>query len=141
MRIFADTNVLASAFGSRGLCADLLEIVIEQHELIVNELVLGGLQRILLRKFHLPAEDCRSVLSFLREFEIVATPDFQPAVSIPDKADAAIFSSALEGRCDLFVTGDRQLLAHVRRHRTIRALDPRQCWQELRQPRRGHAGR
>jgi len=41
VRIFADTNVLASAFGTRGLCAELLEIVIEQHELVVGELVLG----------------------------------------------------------------------------------------------------
>jgi hypothetical protein len=36
LRVFLDTNVLVSAFATRGLCADLLELVLLQHELIVK---------------------------------------------------------------------------------------------------------
>jgi len=37
VRVFLDTNVLASAFGTRGLCADVLHIILREHELITGE--------------------------------------------------------------------------------------------------------
>lgn len=40
MRVLVDTNVLVSAFASRGFCADLFELVLLEHELIVGSNVL-----------------------------------------------------------------------------------------------------
>lgn len=40
MKVFLDTNVIVSAFGTRGLCADLIRLVIARHELTVSEVVL-----------------------------------------------------------------------------------------------------
>jgi hypothetical protein len=37
VRIFWTTNVLVSAFASRGLSADLLEVVTIEHELVTGE--------------------------------------------------------------------------------------------------------
>jgi predicted nucleic acid-binding protein len=34
VRVFLDTNVLVSAFAARGLCADTLELVLLEHELV-----------------------------------------------------------------------------------------------------------
>ena len=42
MRVFLDTNVLACALGTRGLCADVLQLVIKAGgRLVVAGLVLG----------------------------------------------------------------------------------------------------
>ena len=50
MKIFADTNVLVSAFTARGLCADLLEIILADHQLMKEEFVVEELQRVLVTK-------------------------------------------------------------------------------------------
>ena len=37
MRVFLDTNVLVSAFATRGLCADVLRHVLADHQLAASE--------------------------------------------------------------------------------------------------------
>ena len=63
MRVFPGTNVLASALATRGLCADLLQSVLAEHELIVGVPVLEELENILPRKFWLLAEIVKEFLS------------------------------------------------------------------------------
>jgi predicted nucleic acid-binding protein len=41
VRVFLDTNVLISAFATRGLCAELFRSVIAEHELVLGEVVLA----------------------------------------------------------------------------------------------------
>jgi predicted nucleic acid-binding protein len=45
VRVFLDTNVLVSAFASRGLCADLLELVLLEHDLVSGQTVLREFTR------------------------------------------------------------------------------------------------
>lgn len=54
MKIFADTNVLVSAFTARGLCADLLEVILADHQLMTGEYVLNELERVLSTKPGVP---------------------------------------------------------------------------------------
>ena len=54
MKILLDTNVLASAVGARGLCADVLRMVLAEHELIVCPQIIDELQRVLCDKFTTP---------------------------------------------------------------------------------------
>ncbi|HZL91991.1 MAG TPA: hypothetical protein VFB99_00055 [Vicinamibacterales bacterium] len=35
MKVFLDTNVLVSAFAARGICEDVLRIVLAEHQLVV----------------------------------------------------------------------------------------------------------
>jgi hypothetical protein len=57
VRVFFDTNVLVSAFLARGLCADLLRLVLTEHTLVGSEVVLDGLRDVLRRKGRLaPAQ-------------------------------------------------------------------------------------
>ena len=68
MKVFLDTNVLVSAFASRGLCTDLFELILLEHELIVGKQVLLELRRSMRQKIKLPVarraihflQDCRS---------------------------------------------------------------------------------
>jgi len=56
LRVFLDTNVLASAMATRGLCAELFEGVLAAHDLLTCQAALAELARILANKFHMPAE-------------------------------------------------------------------------------------
>ena len=47
MRVFLDTNVLVSAFASRGLCAEVLELVLLDHDLILGRNVLREFEKAL----------------------------------------------------------------------------------------------
>jgi hypothetical protein len=37
VKVFLDTNVLVSGFAARGLCADVMRLVLAEHELIMGE--------------------------------------------------------------------------------------------------------
>lgn len=54
MRVFLDTNVLVSAFTTRGLCADLLRLVLAGHEPLSGEIILQELRRVLDERFRVP---------------------------------------------------------------------------------------
>jgi len=56
VKVFLDTNVLVSGFATRGLCADVIRLVLAEHELVVAQIVLDELKRVLKQKIELPAE-------------------------------------------------------------------------------------
>ena len=66
MKVFLDTNVLVSAFATRGLCADLVNAILAEHELVVGETVLRELQRVLKQKLRVPADIVEETDRFLR---------------------------------------------------------------------------
>ena len=47
MRVFIDTNVLVSALAARGLCADLYERLLTEHEVVICEPVIAEVLDIL----------------------------------------------------------------------------------------------
>lgn len=128
MRLFLDTNVLASAFGTRGLCADLLRTIIERHELVLSESVFAEFAAAMTRKFRHPAKSVSEIERYLRTFEVVPVPGEFPAIPLKDESDLPILASALAARADLFVTGDQELLELSNRSIRIRIVSPRQCW-------------
>lgn len=63
MRVFLDTNVLVSAFTTRGLGADVFRLVLAEHELIVGRIVLEELRGVLREKIGLPESAVREALT------------------------------------------------------------------------------
>ncbi len=47
MRVFLDTNVLVSAFATRGLSADVFRRALAEHMLLTGEVVLRDLRLVL----------------------------------------------------------------------------------------------
>ena len=47
MKVFLDTNVLVSGLATRGLCADVIRLVLAEHELIAGEVALKEVERVL----------------------------------------------------------------------------------------------
>ena len=130
MRVFLDTNVVVSAFATRGLCEDVMRTVLIEHELLIGVVVLEETERVLNHKFKMPTEAVESVIEMLREQELVPTPREAPIIDIQDADDIWIVASALEGQADVLVTGDRELL-ELRHIGELRILDPREFWNLL----------
>ena len=131
MRVFLDTNVLVAAFATRGLCADLMRAVLGEHQLITGDVVLDELREVLDRRIKLPAATAENILALLRDQEVVPKPRKPSKVPVRDPDDRWILASAMAGRADVLVTGDRDLL-DVADSAPLPILDPRGFWNLLR---------
>lgn len=130
MRVFLDTNVLVAAFATRGLCADLFRVVAAEHSLLIGEPVVAELKRILGSKLRMPAAARDEVLGVLRRFEQVPDAGAGVDLGIGDAADNRVVACAVAAGAELFVTGDKALLA-LGRVEALPLIAPRECWQRL----------
>lgn len=130
MRVFFDTNVLVSAFLARGLCADLLRLVLSEHTLLSSEVVLAELRDVLSRKGRLPMQQIESIEAFLRDQPIAPRPATILELGLVDVDDEWVLASAVLAEADLFVTGDQSVLACT--NPPLPLLNPRSCWEQLR---------
>ena len=129
MKVFLDTNVLASALTTRGLCAELFEVVLQSHELLISDPVLKELERILPNKLGQSQSITEEFISLLRSEGILTTSD-HPAPSLPDPDDEPIVASALAGNAAVFVTGDKALLK-LKTIDQLPIISPRELWERL----------
>jgi putative PIN family toxin of toxin-antitoxin system len=130
VRVFLDTNLLASAAATRGLCADVLREVLTSHELLISPEVLIELKRVLRIKFGVPQDLIDDFISLVSQDTVPARPGAAPSLKIKDKDDLPILSAAVSGGADVFVTGDKEILA-VRKVEGVLILSPREFWEKL----------
>ena len=130
MRVSRDTNVLVSAFTTRGICADILAVVLAEHQLVLGERVLGELGRVLREKMRMPEDFVAEADAFLRQEAAVISKGGQLDVPIRDPDDAEVLAQAVEGLADVLVTGDRDLLDVVDQL-LVEVLSPRGFWEKL----------
>ncbi|MBI2896451.1 MAG: putative toxin-antitoxin system toxin component, PIN family [Deltaproteobacteria bacterium] len=131
MRVFFDTNVLVSAFATRGLCADLFAHILIEHELVVGEVVLSELRKNLRQKLGLPKSTIDEIEALLRESTVVRRPPKHLGLGIGDPDDEWVVASAVEGGADVLVTGDQAVL-DIARRAPLRIVSPRGLWELLR---------
>jgi len=131
VRVFLDANVLASALATRGLCADLLALVLAEHEMVTGEVVLRELMHVLKDRFGAPGKLAEAAVTLLRSFEVEPRPEAAPEISVRDPDDPWVLASALAARVDVLVTGDPDLLA-LGDGAGVRMVDPRGFWRLMR---------
>jgi putative PIN family toxin of toxin-antitoxin system len=129
VKVFLDTNVLASALTTRGLCAELFEVVLQSHELLISDPVLKELERILPDKLGQSESITKGFISLLRSEGFLITND-HPVPSLPDPDDEPIVASALAGGATVFVTGDKALLK-LKTIEQLPIISPREFWERL----------
>lgn len=130
MRVFLDTNVLVSAFASRGLCADLFEIVLLEHDLLVGKNGLRELVQALRRKVKLPAVVADDILKFVSGDAAAVVTEPATIAAKVDPEDALVLGEALAVAADVFVTGDVALL-RLGSLGKLRIASPREFWEIL----------
>lgn len=110
MKVFPDTDVLAAGLMSRGLCRELVDELILRHELLVGEPVRAELERFLRDELGVPQGDRERVAALLDRLPQASTPPAE-AIDVPDPDDLPVVAWAVAGGAELFVTGDKALLA------------------------------
>ena len=131
MRVLLDTNVLVAALATRGLCEDVLRIVLSEHSLLTSDTILGELERILTNKLRMPARRMRPITTFIREHADVIVPTEPAPWPENDPDDRWIMAAAVVGRADVLVTGDKDILA-VSGAVGFPIITPRGFWESLR---------
>ena len=147
MRVFLDTNVLVSAFATRGLSADVVRLLLAEHELRTGEVVLEETRRVLTEKFGVPNEKVDQIERLLRRRHVEPVPDpespaSEPPVEVQDPDDEIVLASAIAAEAEILITGDlitrdTDLLdvagpVENLEGMSLRIMTPRTFWEEVR---------
>lgn len=130
MKIVLDSNVVISAFASRGLCDAILEFCIEEQEVVLSEHLIREIRSGFLKKLKMPKSEAEDNLGFLLGGCLLGDPHIVPRESCRDPKDLPVLGLAVAVGADFIVTGDTDLLELVSFHRT-RILSPRDFWEFL----------
>ncbi len=130
MRVVLDTNVIIAAFASRGLCAELFEVCLVDHTIVISEHILSEIQKKLIEKIHLPKSTLQNIIDYFRSIAEVFEPEHIESVC-RDKDDNKIIGTALAGSARFIITGDGDLLA-LKKYKGVRMINPREYWSLLR---------
>jgi uncharacterized protein len=131
VKVFLDTNVLISAFATRGLCADLFRLLITEHDVQTGEVNLVELRRVLVERFRASPEQADLAEQLLRDHTVIPQPPEVLSVWVRDPDDAWVLASAVLGEADMLVTGDQDLLS-IAAQAPIAIVTPREAWTRLR---------
>lgn len=132
MRVFLDTNVLVSGFATRGLSADVVRLLMAEHELLTGEVVLQETRRVLTEKFGVPAEKADEIERLLRRHHVEPIPESRPPVEVRDPDDNVVLATAIAAEAEILVTGDSDLLDVAGEVPPLRIMTPRGFWEETR---------
>jgi putative PIN family toxin of toxin-antitoxin system len=130
MKVLLDTNVLASAIATRGLCADVLREVLAEHQLVVSSQIFSELRRVLRDKFGTSGKVIDGFVRMLQQDTIIAKVGDLPTLNLRDKDDLGILAAAESGDANVIVTGDKEL-QDLGDFKGVAILSPRQFWQQL----------
>lgn len=135
MRVVLDVNVVVSAaLRAQSVPGDLLRRSYKgELPFVISEEMLAKIDEVLgrekFRKRYLE-EDRRGLLLDLREFSAeIVTLDPDVTGVAEDEEDDIVLGTAVAGRADVLITGDRGLVA-VGEYRGVRILNPREFLEE-----------
>ena len=127
MRVFLDTNIIVSAFTTRGLCADLFRDILAAHTLVTSDYILSETQDVLTRRFKVPEDTVIEMIALLRKQEITIRPATVPQIAIRDLDDLPVLAAAIESKADYLVSGDRDITS-LFPLKEIKIATPREFW-------------
>ncbi len=129
MKILLDTNVLVSAFLSKGgYCHEILDHAASTHALWVTPFIKTELSDVLRRKFHLSETLIKELLKFVSEFYIQGDTSHSAPRVCRDSKDDQVLADAVTNGMDAILTGDNDLL-DLGSHKGIRIVSPKEYWQ------------
>ena len=131
MRIVLDTNVIVAAFAARGLCAEVFEVCVSGHTVVISEHILAEVNSALLKKVNLSKQIVHDVTNYLTDTAETVEPAPVDNSVCSDKDDLPIIGTAIKGNAAFIVTGDADLLS-LKSYRGIDIITPREFWNRLR---------
>ena len=127
MRLVIDTNVLIAAFISRGVCNELLEHCVINHDVILSKFILDELKEKLTTKFQFTTREANAVVSLLKSRCSVVRTQSLPSPLSRDPDDDNVIATALSGTCECIITGDKDLLV-LKKAGDVLIVSPSDFW-------------
>ena len=124
MRVVLDTNVLVAAFIAHGICADVFERVIADHELVLSPHILGEFERVMTTKLGFDQTRVERALALFRRVGLVMSTKPLEEPVCRDRDDDAVLALARSSNAACLVTGDDDLLI-LERFERIPIISPR----------------
>jgi len=125
MRVVLDTNVLIASFVARGVCTDVFERVINEHELFLSPHILREFERVMAVKMSLNRDRVQRAVALLERKASVLEPVPLDTPVCRDSNDDPVLALARDCNADCLVTGDDDLLILTTFERT-RIISPRE---------------
>jgi len=123
MKVVLDTNILVSALISRGKPSKLLTLIkVKDHSLLISNDILEELSRVASDEKisrYASGEDYAEFLRTLLEKSSLVRP--KSKVHVFNDADDRILGTAVDGKAEIIVTGDKHML-RLKSFRHIRII-------------------
>jgi predicted nucleic acid-binding protein len=120
---------LVAAFATRGLCADLFELLTLEHELFIGDVVLKELRKVLRSQLRVPIPTCDEIQTLLCSYAMVPKPRKRLGLKLREELDWML-ASAVAAKVDVVTTGDKTLLAA--KGLPLKCVSPRGLWDLVR---------
>jgi uncharacterized protein len=131
VKIVLDTNVIIAAFAARGLCAEVFELCVLEHNVYLSEFILNECVEKFQDKIKLPSKKAKEVISYLRTVSEIIEPIPIAEEVFEDPDDLPVLGTAVSAKADVLVTGDKVLLSLQKIQKT-KIVSPRGLWELLR---------
>jgi putative PIN family toxin of toxin-antitoxin system len=127
VKILLDTNVLISAFISRGMCSELFEHCLTEHTIYISQWILDEFYEKLVKKFGFSKTKTDQIINFIGENTVIVTyiPLSSPICRDPD--DDHVLASAVSGNVDCLISGDEDILV-LKDFQGVPILKPGNFW-------------
>ena len=135
MKLVFDTNVVVAGIVAEGLCREILEIHVPEHDVILSQVLWDELVATLRRNFDLAPGDL-PILALYRQHSTWCQPAALADAVCRDPDDDWVLATAAAGEAEAIVSGDADLLT-LSSYVGIEILSPRQfVSRQMRAPRR-----
>ena len=125
LKVVLDTNILISAIAFGGKSEEVLNLVLDEKIIAVSSpVLLAEFQEVYKKKFPLKFADLELTLESIEEIFKIIRPNKSLKI-VRDEDDNRVLETAVEGKCDYIITGDRELL-QLGTFRNIKILTPDQ---------------
>lgn len=127
MKLFFDTNVIISAFATKGYSFDVIKDSIYKHEVYYTDYLLKEVQNTLRTKFSLPKKIINNTSFIIKKYFIKGIKSDRIEKVCRDSDDDRILADALINKIEILITGDKDLLV-LKNYKGINIISPKDYW-------------
>ena len=123
-----DSSVLIAAYVTRaGVCAELYEEVLQHHDLVLSDYILGEVRRNLSSRFLIADSIVQRVIDGMSRAAEIVEPATVPHAACRDPDDLPILGTAVAGKAQWLISVDHDLL-DLHSFRGIEIIRPGEFW-------------
>ena len=127
MKIYFDTNVIISAFLTKGTSFEVIVDAIGFHEIYYTDFLIEELKKVFKEKFCFSKQSIDEKINFIKQYFIKGRNAIKLERICRDVSDNRILSDAIFNQIDLLVTGDSELL-EIKQYKRLKIISPDEYW-------------